>query len=266
MRRARLELRGVDERARRTEERFAVPMLFASALVVPVMIVLASSVPSGVRRLADVLNTAIWAAFVAEVVAMLWVVPSRRDWLVRHPLEVAIALLSGPFLPSSLQVVRALRVLRVVRALRVLPSARRVFSLDGVRISAVLTLLVVLGGGSAYHSIENGQHGAHVSLWDGVWWAITTITTVGYGEIYPHTDAGRAVAIFVMVAGIGFVALLTAAAAQRFLAPQVAQLEEEEERLEGELSHVGTDIAEELHDIALRITQLEARLAAGDRG
>jgi len=256
----------VDERARRTEERFAKPMLVFSALVVPVMIVQASRVPAALSALANVLNIVIWIAFVAEVVAMLWVVPSRRDWLVRHPLEVAIALLTGPFLPSSLQVVRALRVLRVVRALRVLPSARRVFSLDGVRISAVLTLLVVLGGGSAFHSIENGQDGMYVSLWDGVWWAITTITTVGYGETYPHTDAGRVVAIFVMVAGIGFVALLTAAAAQRFLAPQVAELEEAEEKLEGELVPASTDIAEELHDIALRITQIEARLAAGDSG
>jgi voltage-gated potassium channel len=50
-----------------------------------------------------------------------------------------------------------------------------------------------------------------VSAWDGVWWAVTTVSTVGYGDITPTTDGGRAIAITVMLVGIGFVAILTAA-------------------------------------------------------
>src|SRR5262249_46229598 len=51
----------------------------------------------------------------------------------------------------------------------------------------------------------------------GVWWAVVTVTTVGYGDIYPTTVGGRIVAIMLMLAGIGFLAVLTATIASRFV-------------------------------------------------
>lgn len=65
-----------------------------------------------------------------------------------------------------------------------------------------------------------------MSAWDGVWWAMTTVTTVGYGDIVPQTNGGRVIAIVVMVVGIGFIALLTAAAAERFLRSEQAERRE----------------------------------------
>jgi hypothetical protein len=82
-----------------------------------------------------------------------------------------------------------------------------------VRYAAVLAALTAFGGGAAFAGAEK-----QVSTWDGFWWSVTTMTTVGYGDIYPHTTAGRLVAIFMMPVGIGFIALLTGAFAQRFLA------------------------------------------------
>lgn len=80
--------------------------------------------------------------------------------------------------------------------------------------------MTVFGGGAAFAAVEKSQH---LSAWDGVWWAITTVTTVGYGDIKPETDTGRIIAMFVMTVGIGFVALLTAAAAERFMRSQRAE-------------------------------------------
>jgi voltage-gated potassium channel len=73
----------------------------------------------------------------------------------------------------------------------------------------------VLAGGAAFAAVEPEQD---LSAWDGVYWAITTVTTVGYGDIGPETDAGRTIAIAVMLTGVGYVAILTAAIAQQFFA------------------------------------------------
>jgi hypothetical protein len=57
------------------------------------------------------------------------------------------------------------------------------------------------------------DHKDFTTFWDDVWWAVVTVTTVGYGDIYPHTVAGRMVAIVLMLTGIGFLAVLTATVA-----------------------------------------------------
>jgi len=241
-------------------------MLVAALLVVPVIVLQESNISPGLRAVADALNFIIWLAFVVEVIAMLAVVPNRKRWLITHPLEIAIVLFTGPFLPASLQSARALRALRVLRLLRLIPSARRIFSLDGVRIAAVLIVLAILGGGAVFHAIENGHNVRPISLWDGVWWAASTVTTVGANDVVPHTTGGRIVAIALMFFGLGFVALVTGAAAQRFLSSQVEELTEGEEQIESDIAATGTDIVAELREVAHRITEIERRIAAKGDG
>lgn len=93
---------------------------------------------------------------------------------------------------------------------------RRMLSTEGARDAAVLALVAVLGGGAAYAAVEKSSDGQALSAWDGVWWAITTVTTVGYRDSYATTTGGRIIAVVMMLVGIGFVAILTAAAAARF--------------------------------------------------
>jgi len=204
----------MDERSERVARRFELPMMVAALLMIPVIAIEQSDAEPSLRAIAEVLNWAIWLAFVVELVTMLRVVPNKRRWLREHPLEVAIVLVTPPFLPASLEAARVFRLLRLIVLLRAAFIARRLFSLEGVRDAAVLAMLTVLGGGAAFAAVETDQH---LSAWDGVWWAVTTVTTVGYGDISPETDAGRIIAVAVMVVGIGFVALLTAAAAERFM-------------------------------------------------
>lgn len=201
-------------RARRVEDQLAKPLLVMALLVIPVIAIEQSSVTEPWDTLASVANWTIWLAFLGEAVVMLVVVPNRWRWLREHPLEVAIVILTPPFLPASLQAARVFRLLRLLRLMRAAVLARRLLSTEGVRDAAVFAMFTVLGGGAAYAAVEKGQN---LNAWDGVWWAITTVTTVGYGDSYPRTDAGRVIAIVVMLVGIGFVAILTAAAAARFL-------------------------------------------------
>jgi voltage-gated potassium channel len=115
----------------------------------------------------------------------------------------------------------------------------------------VLALLTALGGGAAFASAEKGY-----STWDGVWSATTTMTTVGYGDIYPTTTTGRLLGIAVMLVGIGFIAVLTGAVAQRFLAADVETIEAEviEEAASVEA------ILSELRAVRERLRDLETRL------
>ena len=201
-------------RADRWERRLATPMLVASVLVIPAIVLEAGDYGSGWSTLGQVLNWATWIAFAGELVIMLVVVEDRD-----HPLEVVVTVFSPPVLPGPLQAIRVLRLLRLLRLLRTAQVMRRLLTPAGIRDAALLTMLVVLAGGVAFSEVEIDQH---LSPWDGVWWAMSTITTVGYGDVTPATTAGRIIAIMVMIAGIGFVALLTASIAHRFVAQEAS--------------------------------------------
>ena len=209
-----VECFGVDDRSRAVAARLEWPMLVAALLVVPAIVIEQSSLGEPWDTVAVVINWATWLAFLGEALIMLSVVPDRGRWLRDHPLEVAIVVLTPPFLPASLQAARIFRLLRLLRLVRAAVLARRLFSTEGIRDAAVLTVLTVLDGGAAFTAVEKHQH---LETWDGVWWAVTTVTTVGYGDIKPQTNGGRVIAMLVMIVGIGFVALLTAAAAERSL-------------------------------------------------
>lgn len=202
------------------------PLLVAALLTIPAIAIEQSDVGQPWDTIASVLNWVIWTAFLGEAVLMLRVVDDRWRWVREHPLEVAIVILTPPFLPASMQAARVFRLLRLLRLLRLGVLVRRFLSTEGIRDAAVLAAMTVLGGGAAYAAVEKSQN---LSAWDGVWWAIVTVTTVGYGDTFPQTDAGRIIAIMVMFVGIGFIAVLTAAAAERFLRVQ----REERDELEG---------------------------------
>ena len=101
--RAAVESRSVDERSKRMERRLEGPLLVFALLTIPAIAIEQSSVGQPWDTIATVLNWTIWLAFVAELVLMLRVVPDRGKWLRDHPLDVAIVVLTPPFLPASLQ-------------------------------------------------------------------------------------------------------------------------------------------------------------------
>jgi voltage-gated potassium channel len=118
-----------------------------------------------------------------------------------------------PFTDTTLIGLRSLRVLRALRITRAIARIKRVgdMAFDGPSFklfSIALTLVsLVFAGSVAFYSVENGINPNIHSLFDSFWYAIVTVTTIGYGDIYPVTTEGRLVAIFLMLTGIGSLGL-----------------------------------------------------------
>jgi voltage-gated potassium channel len=87
-----------------------------------------------------------------------------------------------------------------------------------VVVLAILASSIIIVGGIAVYLAEHKHQGANITnLGDALWWAVVTITTVGYGDYYPVTAVGRAIAVFVMFSGIGIVVLLVGTLSNRRL-------------------------------------------------
>jgi voltage-gated potassium channel len=110
---------------------------------------------------------------------------------------------------------------RMSKFLREPPSIRMAAS-----VIVVATAVVVVGGGVLIRLID---HTEYSSVWGGMWWSLQTVTTVGYGDVTPARVSGRLVGVLVMLQGIAFLAIVTAAITSTF----VARAERERSLAEG---------------------------------
>jgi voltage-gated potassium channel len=142
----------------------------------------------------------------------------------------------------NLQAIRAFRLLRLLRLFKLVRYTnavqrfRRAFAiaLDDLVLFGVSALIVLyLAAIGVYHFEHEAQPERFTSVFDSLWWAVATLTTVGYGDIYPITPGGRLFTFFVLVLGLGFVAVpsgLIASALSRVRAEEAAHHEAAAER------------------------------------
>jgi voltage-gated potassium channel len=154
--------------------------------------------------------------------------------------------------------VTKLRLLRLLRLARLARIARGLYSEGGVRYAGLLVLLTAVGGAAAFEVAERHAQ-PDLSFGDSLWWAIVTMTTVGYGDFSPHTELGRVVEVIVMLIGIGFIALLTGSIAERFLRRDVDAARDEL----GEIGDLELEMAAEIGAVRERLDRLEALVARG---
>jgi voltage-gated potassium channel len=246
-------LAGLNERAERMRQRFDMPILVAATLVIPVIVVEQSVQGEPWTTASMALNWIIWTTFAAELIVTTVVAEARGRWLREHPLELAVVVLTVPLLPAVLQGTRALRLVRLLRLLRLVrfwQALRRLFTFEGLRYAALIALMTALGGGAAFAAVENR------TTWEGVYWAITTMTTVGYGDVPVTTTGGRVIALFVMLIGIGFLTIVIGAVSQQFVTPQLAEVSEAEQN-SAATEH---ELLRDVREIMERLRALEARM------
>lgn len=121
---------------------------------------------------------------------------------------------------------RTARILRILRALRGIKSARRLAqhvagrqTESAVYATVILSLLLILTCSIAVLEFEEPAGGNINTAQDAMWWAVSTMTTVGYGDRYPTTSEGRLVAVSLMASGVGVFGMMSGLVASWFLSP-----------------------------------------------
>ncbi|HZD88375.1 MAG TPA: potassium channel family protein [Gaiellaceae bacterium] len=144
---------------------------------------------------------------------------------------------------------------RMARVLQEPPSARL-----AARTIVAATAFVVVVGGVLMRVVDRSEY---PSVWKGMWWALQTVTTVGYGDVTPKHVGGRLVAAFVMFEGIAFLAIVTAAITSTFVTRVIA---ERAARETGEELSELQRIESRLDSLDGKLDRLEAALrAAGEK-
>ncbi len=134
------------------------------------------------------------------------------------------------------RLVRLLRMLRAGRALSAVVLERRAQS--GVLSAGLIAaLLIVVASLGVLHAEAGGGGNIHTAE-DALWWSVTTITTVGYGDRFPVTAEGRLIAVFLMVAGIGLFGTLSGLLAAWFSTPSTTAAESELAVVKQELAEI----------------------------
>jgi voltage-gated potassium channel len=194
-------------------------VLTLAFLVILVLPVLVPGLPPGAREALDVADMGIWAAFLAEYLARLLVAPSRLSFIVHNPFDLLLVAV------PVLRPLRLLRSLRLIRGVRVGAAAGRAVRDSRIRLASRTALLAAGSGAilvaAAAVMVLDAERAAPktniTSFGDAVWWAMSTVTTVGYGDHYPVTAAGRAIGAMLMVAGVAIFGVVAATAAAWFM-------------------------------------------------
>ena len=199
-----LVFRTMDEQAReamllRIERLTELPLLLLSFAMIPLLLgPMMWELSDYDETLFFTLDVFIWALFAADLLVKLAIAPDRLAYARQHWLEVLVVLI--PF-------IRPLRILRLfVFGARAFGGARRLVNVDFLLVYAIGMVIVAA---TVVTSVERGQDSI-TSFPDALWWSFVTVTTVGYGDLSPVTPMGRAVAVVLMLVGIGLFGGLTA--------------------------------------------------------
>lgn len=158
----------------------------------------------------EVVQWVCWFAFAIDLLFGLFQSEDKKRFLIRHPLEVASVFL--PFL-------RPLRLMRVISfgglAIQKIAVGRQF----AITVKVAITALFIAYISAVQITIsERNVEGSNIkSFEDGLWWAVTTVTTVGYGDRFPTTSEGRLLAVLLMLVGISLVGVVTASVASWFV-------------------------------------------------
>lgn len=195
-------------------------IIYEICLAAMVILSLTLDLPSEQGKMLDWF---IWAVFLADYIIRLWHAEDKLKFFREHPLEFISILPLDQFLRAA-RLVRLVRILRLIVLLNhrvaFLDHWLQRYKVDTV-ILAVMSMLFLAALPMKW--IEPDFH----SYEDAFWWAIVTMTTVGYGDLAPVTTTGRIIASFLMLSGIGMIGVVTGTVASIFTSGKEKEMPKE---------------------------------------
>lgn len=153
----------------------------------------------------------VWLIFAVDLAVRIFLAPRRGAFLSANWVDV---------LAVALPILRSLRLLRLLSVVTLLTrratktgSFRMAFTTQAISTALLLWIIAAL----AVTDAERSADGTIDNIGDGFWWAITTMTTVGYGDAFPITTTGRLIGVGLMLTGIALLGIVTASIASWFV-------------------------------------------------
>lgn len=249
---------GVNQRenlaARRAGIVLEIPMLIASLWI------LLNWLGKNESQSYDIYDIYLWGFFITETVVLALLVSDTKHYLISNWLNLIIIITGIPMLlgwPTHLGALRLLRLIIVFALLmHISGRVRKMLSSNELAATVLASLIVIVMSGILMSALDPSIK----SPADGIWWAWVTITTVGYGDIVPQSNVGRAFASVIILLGLGLFAALTASFAAFFIAQNEEKIISSEETVHKRLSAIEKQLTqfEEKLDLLLHRGEQES--------
>lgn len=201
--------------------------------------------------LARVADWLVWLAFLIETTLLSALVRNKREYLLRNWMNLVIIIGGFPFFWQFAPLVGLLRSFRLVLVVMLLArlskSVRKLLSRHQLGTTLAVAFVTMVLSGIIISRIDPSIG----TIWDGMWWAWVTMATVGYGDVVPHSGAGRLFGSLLILFGVVLLSLVTANLAAFFIGSDVEKIEQEEREADRHLK----EISARLHRIERLLEQ-----------
>lgn len=205
-------------------------ILWLPVLVIPLVVHTHGSVAASL----DLIDYAVWAVFLFEYLVKVLLAPDRWHFIRTHLLDLVIVVIP---------LFRPLRLLRSIRSITVLLRSttriRAMLSHHGLHFVLLTIAMSVFAGAGLELSFESQIRNSNIhSYGEALWWAMTTVSTVGYGDHFPVSAGGRGVALVLILVGVASIGLVTASIASFFVEEKANPLELDIAAMREELTRI----------------------------